>query len=212
MKTNFNKQHYFVHKKAIAPDAADFVYKYFLLKRRVAETLFARKYISPYSTEWGYWKDPQTPNTYAHYADIVMETLLVKLLPAVEKITSLNLYPNYSYARIYKNGDILERHKDRFSCEISATLHLGGDKWPIYAEPSGKRGLKGIKIDLKPGDLMVYPGREIEHWREKFKGRNHAQAFLHYSNKKSPRSKENLFDGRPHLGLPDTFRKTHNND
>ena len=44
---------------------------------------------------------------------------------------------------------ILKRHKDRFSCEISTTMNLGGDDWPIYLEPSGETGKKGIKVDLK---------------------------------------------------------------
>ena len=37
-----------------------------------------------------------------------------------------------------KPGDVLHRHKDRFSCEISTTLNLGGDPWPIHLEPKKK--------------------------------------------------------------------------
>ena len=61
-----------------------------------------------------------------------METLLLKCQPGMEKATGLKLYPAYTYARIYKKGDELKRHKDRFSCEISTTMNLGGDDWPIY--------------------------------------------------------------------------------
>jgi hypothetical protein len=125
----------------------------------------------------------------------------------MEKNTGLKLNPNYSYARIYKKGDILKRHKDRFSCEISTTLNLGGDPWTIYLEPSGKEGLKGIKLDLKPGDMLVYKGNELEHWREEFKGENCAQVFLHYNNVKTKGSKENIYDKRIHLGLPSWFKK-----
>ena len=49
----------------------------------------------------------------------------LKCLPDMEKATGLKLYPAYTYARIYKKGDILKRHKDRFSCEISTTMNLG---------------------------------------------------------------------------------------
>jgi hypothetical protein len=136
-----------------------------------------------------------------------METLLENLLPLMEKNTGLKLNPNYSYARIYKKGDILKRHKDRFSCEISTTLNLGGDPWTIYLEPSGKEGLKGIKVDLKPGDMLVYRGNELEHWREEFKGENCAQVFLHYNNVKTKGSAENIYDKRIHLGLPSWFKK-----
>jgi len=120
----------------------------------------------------------------------------------MESTTKLKLYPNYSYARIYKKGDVLERHKDRFSCEISTTLFLGGDRWPIYLEPSGKNNKKGVKVDLLPGDMLVYKGQFLEHWRDEFKGDNCAQVFLHYTDVKTKGSKENLFDGRYHIGIP----------
>ena len=125
----------------------------------------------------------------------------------MRKVTNLKLTPNYSYARIYKKGDVLERHKDRFSCEISTTLNLGGDLWPIYLEPSGEKNKKGIKIILNPGDMLIYKGNELEHWREPFEGENCAQVFLHYNNLKTKGSEENIYDKRPHLGLPSDFKK-----
>jgi hypothetical protein len=199
---SFKKKKYIIIKKALSEEMADFAYKYFLFKRRVAQTLFDKKYISPFETMFGVWTDSQVPNTYSHYGDMVMEVLLVKLHPLMQEITKLKLSPNYSYARIYKNGDILHRHKDRFSCEISTTLNLGGDSWPIYLEPSGKEGLKGIKVDLKAGDMLVYKGNELEHWRDSFNGKDCAQVFLHYNNLNTPGSEDNLFDKRLHLGLP----------
>ena len=133
---SFKKNKYTIIKKAISTELAKFCYDYFIMKRQVIRTMFDNNLISPFSKYFGTWEDPQVPNTYSHYADIVMETLLIKLLPVMEKETGLKLNPNYSYARIYKQGDILHRHKDRFSCEISTTLNLGGDSWPIYLEPS----------------------------------------------------------------------------
>ena len=203
---NFKKNKYIIIKEVISKDLTDFCFNYFLMKRQVARTMFDAKYISPFTEYFGVWNDTQVPETYSHYSDIVMETLLVKLLPIMEKITELKLNPNYSYARIYKKGDILHRHKDRFSCEISTTLNLGGDSWPIYLEPSSKEGLKGIKVDLKPGDMLVYKGNELEHWRDEFKGENCAQVFLHYNNLKTKGSKENIYDKRLHLGLPSSFK------
>jgi hypothetical protein len=204
---SFKKNKYIVIKKAISEELAKFCYDYFMMKRQVARTMFDTKYISQFTKYFGVWNDQQVPETYSHYSDIAMETLLVKLLPIMEKETGLKLNPNYSYARIYKKGDILKRHKDRFSCEISTTLNLGGEDWPIYLEPSGKVGLKGIKVNLTPGDMLVYKGNELEHWREEFKGKNCAQVFLHYNNLNTKGSKENIYDGRLHLGLPDSFKK-----
>ena len=75
---SFKKNKYVVIKEAVPKEIATFVYNYFLLKRTVAKTLFDQRYISPFTDEWGTWKDEQVPNTYSHYADPVMETLLVK--------------------------------------------------------------------------------------------------------------------------------------
>jgi hypothetical protein len=204
---DFKKKKYLVIKKTISEELTDFCYKYFLLKRQVARTLFDKNYISQFETLFGVWNDQQVPETYSHYADIVMEILLLKVHPLMRKVTDLKLTPNYSYARIYKKGDVLERHKDRFSCEISTTLNLGGDLWPIYLEPSGEKNKKGIKIILNPGDMLIYKGNELEHWREPFEGDHCAQVFLHYNNVETQGAEENLFDGRPHLGLPNDIKK-----
>jgi len=203
---SFKKNKYIVMKQVISREIADFAFAYFLNKRKVARFLFDQKYISPFTDYWGIWNDQQIPNTYSHYADLVMETLLQKVQPLMEKYTGLKLSPTYSYARIYKKGDILARHKDRFSCEISTTLNLGGEQWPIYLEPSGRVGQAGIKVDLEPGDMLIYSGCELEHWREEFRGENCAQVFLHYNKKGSKLAKENEFDKRPFLGLPASFK------
>jgi len=204
----FKKNKYVVIKQVISKDLATFIYNYFLMKKQVYDTCLKQRYISPYETLLGEI-DPnaQVPNTYSSYADIVMETLMLKCQPIMEKTTGLKLQPAYTYARIYKKGDVLKRHKDRFSCEISTTLFLGGDKWDLYLEPSGQEGKKGIKVDLEQGDMMVYSGCELEHWRNKFKGKSCGQVFLHYNNHKTPGSQQNLFDRRPHLGLPNWFQK-----
>tara|TARA_R100001594_G_scaffold24803_1_gene48692 strand:+ start:505 stop:1140 length:636 start_codon:yes stop_codon:yes gene_type:complete len=204
----FKKNKYAIVRQAISKDLASFIANYFSMKKQVFDTCLEKKFISPYEVLLGEYEGPneQIPNTYSHYSDIAMETLMLKLQPLMEKTTGLKLYPSYTYARVYKKGDVLKRHKDRFSCEVSTTVNLGGDDWPIYLEPSGQEGMKGIKIDLKPGDMLVYSGCELEHWREKFKGKECVQVFLHYNNRKTSGAKNNMFDKRPHLGLPSWFK------
>ena len=128
---------YTIIKKAIDKDLALFLFNYFLMKKQVLDTCLKHRYISPFEKMLGTYNDKQVPNTYSCYADIAMETLILKCQPIMEKTTKLKLYPAYTYARVYKKGDELKRHKDRFSCEISTTMNLGGDDWPIYLEPSG---------------------------------------------------------------------------
>jgi len=224
----FKNKKYTVIRQAISKDLAVFVANYFSMQKQVYDTCREAGYISPFEKIIGHYEgsDEQIPNTYSQYSNIAMETLLLKCLPKIEEITGSKLYPSYTYARIYKKGDILKRHKDRFSCEISTTMNLGGDPWPIYLNPNPEAGYvfgpnfgvhgvqkyyptkdKGIKVDLKPGDMLVYSGCELEHWRNKFKGKECVQVFLHYNNQKTPGSKENMFDKRPHLGLPSWFKR-----
>ena len=218
---SFKKNKYTIIKQAISKDLATFIANYFRMQKQVYDTCKAARYFSPFESILGFYEesDGQIPNTYSQYANMAMETLMLKCQPDMEKATGLKLYPAYTYARIYKKGDELKRHKDRFSCEISTTMNLGGDDWPIYLEPNSKLGgviegfgyvsknTKGVKVDLKPGDMLVYRGCELEHWREKFKGKECVQVFLHYNNRKTPGARDNMFDKRPHLGLPSWFKR-----
>ena len=190
---SFDKNKYQIVRKAISIELAEFIFNYFFLKKEAVKYMYENNVVHESST-LGTWKDPQVPNVYSHYADFVMETLLIKVMPIMKKETGLNLIPTYSYARIYEKGSILAKHKDRPSCEISTTLNLGGDLWPIY--------LEGIKINLTPGDMLVYSGCDLEHCRNEFIGTICAQVFLHYNSLEGPFKDTNLYDKRPLLGLP----------
>ena len=213
----FNK--YQVIKNAISYDLANFIFNYFLLKRDAVDWMYQNN-VTYDNGMLGTWKDSQIPNTYSHYADPVMETLLVKVLPVMQQETGLNLIPTYSYARLYKKGDELKRHKDRPSCEISTTINLGGDPWPIFIDGTGADSVideyknihkpnapKGTKVLLEVGDMLVYTGCDLEHWREPFDGNICGQVFLHYNHVDGPFAENNKFDRRPMLGLPALTKK-----
>ena len=213
----FNK--YQVIKSAISYELANFVFNYFMLKRDAVAWMYQNN-VTYDNGMLGTWKDSQIPNTYSHYADPVMETLLVKVLPVMQQETGLNLIPTYSYARLYKKGDELKRHKDRPSCEISTTINLGGDPWPIFIDGTGADSVideyknihkpnapKGTKVLLEVGDMLVYTGCDLEHWREPFDGNICGQVFLHYNHVDGPFAENNKFDRRPMLGLPASTKK-----
>jgi len=198
---SFQQKKYQVIKNAISYELANFCFNYFLLKRDAVGFMYKNN-IHSESNLLGTFKDPQVPNVYSHYGDFVMETLLVKVLPIMKEKTYLDLVPTYSYARVYEKGSVLERHKDRPSCEISTTLNLGGDPWPIYVDGSGGQNNPGTKVDLEPGDMLVYSGCELEHWRDEFQGNLCGQVFLHYNHRNGQFGESNKFDKRPMLGLP----------
>jgi hypothetical protein len=134
------------------------------------------------------------------YADVVMEHLLARLQPLVEASTGISLEPTYSYWRLYGPGDLLKRHSDRPSCEISATINLGQEPsspWPIFIE--GARGVSSIC--LTPGDAVIYRGIDADHWRDAYEGERLGQVFLHYVDKTGPHAAWR-YDKRPGLHLP----------
>ena len=196
---SFKKKGYVFIKKAISKELANFINRYLLIKMQAARTMQETRYIMPGAEEWGIFGDKQVPGAYAAYGDCATDSLLERLQSTIEKHTKLQLYPTYSYTRVYFKGNILHKHTDRFSCEVSATLFMGGDDWPIYLEKNNKT----IKIKFKPGDMLLYKGGDLPHWRYSFEGQQCSQVFLHYN---TADNKFNKFDGRPHLGLPPWFK------
>lgn len=142
----------------------------------------------------------QVPNAHAEYADPLMESLLIYFKNKIEIHVGIQLEPTYSFYRVYTNGDMLPKHKDRPSCEISASLCLGYSydeeeySWPIFID--------NHEINLFPGDMVVYRGMDVDHWRESFDFYEqswHAQAFLHYIEKNGSQM-EWKFDKRNFIG------------
>lgn len=134
--------------------------------------------------------------------DVVFDTLLSKMAPLISKIVGKELWPTYAFCRLYKYGEKLEKHTDRKACEYSASITLGfnnnGKIWPIFLENDGKK----IKFKLDVGEALIYKGRDLPHWRKKFKGDHQAQLFLHYVDSNGP-YKNFVFDGRPGLNSLD---------
>jgi len=217
---SFKKNNYTVVRHAISAELANFLYIYFQNRKNSTDYMQKMKYLSPLDKDQGHFKDPSIPNSFSIYGDPAFDTVLIGLRNKVEKHTKLKLYETYSYARIYKKGDVLPRHKDRFSCEISISLNYGGDPWPLFIEPDKTKGglnkhrkyipanTKGVKINLNPGDMLIYRGIDCEHWREPFEGELCAQVFLHYNNIKTTLADFNKYDTRPFLCLPEWFKKT----
>lgn len=184
----FKENKYVLVKNAISPEIVNLVSQYALIDEK-----------NDFTLEEG--ANPQIHNSHSQYSDGLMESLLLELQPFMEKTTGLSLYPTYSYYRVYRPGAILVKHKDRPSCEISTTVtfnydYKGADyKYPIFVE--------GTECNMNPGDLVVYRGCEVEHWREEFtapEGSYHVQVFLHYVDANGPYS-DFKFDRRPFIGF-----------
>jgi len=214
---SFKTKKYQVIRGALSKELANFIFNYMMLQRDAVDFMVKNNKINLYNPFAGTRRDEQVPGCYSKYADWVMETLLMYMIPIMKAKTGLELIPTYTYTRLYEKGNILHRHKDRPSCEISTTLHLGGDEWPIFLDSTGADNIlsgretttvvkpgapKGVRVDLKIGDMLIYSGCDLEHWREPFQGNVCSQVFLHYNHAKGPFATTNLFDKRPLLGIP----------
>jgi len=203
----FTKNSFQIIPNIIGKELNNFLFEYLKHRKEVFKYLNNIKYISPFNLTYGTMKDAQIPNTYAHYGDMTLDNLLPHIKNKIEKEINLKLVENYTYARLYKKYDTLVKHIDRNSCEISGTLRLGGEPWAFYLK-NKKR--KTIKVDLNLGDILIYKGCELEHWRDPFEGTLCAQVFLHY-NQLNEETKKLKFDGRAMLGVPFETKKFNNN-
>jgi hypothetical protein len=154
----------------ISPKKAKELYDNFIAYKNEYPELFTR--------------DIQCPKSLAIYDYKPFVELLVEKIPYMSEKMGELMFPNYCYSRVYKKGEVLEKHTDRPACEISITLHLGGDhKWLIYfTKPNGKIA----SVELKPGQAVMYQGIVSEHWRDEFKGKEYGQVFLHYVKSQGP--------------------------
>lgn len=151
----------------------------------------------------------QEVRAHAVYGDPRMEQLLATMITPMQSYTGLMLYPTYSYYRVYQPGETLYAHKDRPSCEISATLCLGYDYKDMdpdyhWSMTVGETNGNTYRPKMGPGDAVVYRGCDIRHWRATFDanpGSWQAQVFLHYVDANGPHH-EFRYDKRPRLGVP----------
>jgi hypothetical protein len=164
---------YTLVKGLIEPNLARVIYKTLLLKRWRGEC----------------FRDNHIPTAASVSNEPLTDALLLELLPSIEEISGCRLVPTYSYARLYFHGDAMVRHRDRGSCEVSASIHLGkdGGEACLWFAPNSR-------VEMDEGDGAVYLGCEAEHWRERFTGNTLGQTFLHYVVA-GGRFVQNYFDG-----------------
>lgn len=194
--TEFNKNGYVIVRNALSEQTTAILSSHIKMMKE-ADLFICNQANLPIDAKFN---DALVPNSYHVYGTFGFESTMLYFLPLVEQIIGKDLYPSYSYVRIMGKGAHMERHKDRPSCEFSVTLCIEEDKevaYPIFMENYGG---EVSSIVLHAGDLIVYHGTELNHWREEFTGTQHIQTFFHYVDKNGPYN-EFKYDKRPQLGL-----------
>lgn len=186
--TDFKTCGYIVIRNFLEPSFVSFIQQYFYTRIRANHSTLG---------------DPQAPHSHSFYGDPLIETLLETSSKSLGEHAGLDLLPSYSYSRLYQMGDELVIHKDRPSCEISATISLGvpdcNDINAIYFSPN-ENAEDAKEILLNPGDLCLYRGCDLYHWRKPFTQKWYLQAFLHYVDANGPHT-DWIYDRRPYLAM-----------
>jgi hypothetical protein len=159
----------------------------------------------------GEWKETVEKNAESeitklfYYADPLIEVVLKTSKTLVEEAVGKELFPTYSYARVYQPGEELKPHVDRPACEYSVTVNIAhnGAASPIYMQYKDN---PVEQYTLASGDAVVYKGCEVRHWREPFqKDQLNVQFMLHYVDKHGANA-AHRFDKRASLGLPHVLK------
>lgn len=143
--------------------------------------------------------DDQIPNSLSEYGTIFGDSLITMLKEKFSYVAGTNLVEAYSYWRTYYAGAILSPHRDRESCEFTASVCIqkGSCDWPIYIKSFDR---KVSSVELEEGDAVFFQGGMLEHWRDEYKGNHQKQIFLHYVADTGP-YKNFKYDRRPVLGF-----------
>lgn len=127
----------------------------------------------------GIYRNPDSLCTLSPAFYGIFNDELVEIQKSIETAVGEELYPCYSYARIYQENDSLPPHTDRPSCEISLTLTLNYEKyiWPFWLIDNNQV----IRVDLDVGDVLLYKGPDVMHFRHPMQGQQFQyQVFFHY--------------------------------
>ena len=138
---------YKIIRKVIPESYLNILEDYFHNKRNIYKKMIEKGFISNTERTFGVIGDGQPgvrKETYGIYGDIMTEMLMSNLKNLMEKETNMSLAPSYGYMRIYEKGDELKPHKDREACEISTTLNISGDMWPIFLQTDEEKPITQV--------------------------------------------------------------------
>ena len=224
-KKFFEKNRYVVVKNALSQEIISFIKDSWnrMDEEPYSKSIFVKE---GKHVDGSIWSKPFITSEYG-ISPFGVSTL-TNLQKIIEKNIEIELIPTYSFERKYWRDAVLYSHRDRPSCEISATITIdyvtdNKEPWPIwilndknyagfnnanaFAVSQSKNEDERIKAGCKriliyPGDILVYQGVNVLHWRDPLDGEWARQIFVHYVNKNGPfyqEFPELEFDGRKSL-------------
>lgn len=180
--SNFPADGYHIIKSAVSKDLLDIYY------------LYSRYYLRIGC----YFEFDSKSASMGRYADGVGEALLSHLEDRISDELGQQVLPSYSFLRFYTPESRLIKHVDRPACEITGTMTIGPKDitpWPIHLQLEDRV----VSAELEPGDLLLFRGPTIPHWRDPLPDGHCLQVFLHYVFKDGD-YEEYKFDQREKIG------------
>jgi len=192
MHPSFKKNGYLVVRNFFDNSTVTLLQSYFDFKVRGINIKEARSNLDYRTIKTG-----DVADSFVYYGDHLIESLSLIHGQRMCNILNLSLSPTYTLARIYEKGSKLIPHLDRDACEISATcpvftsdsssstiyisnVRINDTNRIMYTEEDICKKGDFNKIDMLPGDVLFYKGREHYHWREELKTDYLVQFFMHF--------------------------------
>ena len=166
--SEFNEKGFVVVRKLVPKSFLNFLAPYYQIKYKALKDFYKME------TEHEYVK----PLCSVYFNDPLSVCFLYDLQDEIEFQVEKELRPIYAFTRLYETGMELKKHTDRSQCEYTVTMPLSGKPWDIFID--------GTPVELEPGDIVIFKGAELPHWRKPLEDEERVQILLHYVAKHGP--------------------------
>jgi hypothetical protein len=111
------------------------------------------------------------PHRWVLHNDPAARRLQSSFTALVSSVAGERLKPSFAYLLTYLEGASLDAHRDREQCAVTAVLQVdfdprpsGASPWPLHFRRDGRVDSAHLAI----GDLIVFRGADVEHYRDTF--------------------------------------------
>lgn len=144
--------------------------------------------------------DTGVQKSFTYYGAFAFDSLSLYLQNTISSIIGEPVHPAFSTSRIMRRGSVLPKHHDRpEGAEIGVTMLISrnGPIWDFNLIDSDQRE---VAVDLDVGDMCVFEGSEILHWRNPYEGEEVVQTTMSFVRANGKYS-DYKYDKRPYLGF-----------
>lgn len=130
--------------------------------------------------------DSQVERRYAMHNEPMARLFLTALTDVVAAVAGEPIKPAYAYFVSYREGAVLDDHRDRAQCQFSVSFLLdyepvpeGPAPWPLFVHRAPDE--PGVPLYQRVGDAIFYKGCELYHSRPRLPdGHRSTHVFFHY--------------------------------